>query len=95
MGVMEISLLQNCWDPCPVSTTLEQVVEMIHSNRLVEQLTEKHRAHPETGHKDASPMFVVPGIVEGGKRQKDIVRMTGLEMVDFEHLSAPTPDTSP
>lgn len=83
---MEISLLNHNTDTCPRTITLEQVVEMIRSSSLLEQLTTAHRQDPQAGHKDATPLIVVPGIVENGKRQADIVRMTGLSLVDFDHL---------
>ena len=36
----------------------------------------------------------VPCIFSGGKAQKNVVRLTGVGMVDFDHISL-TPDPSP
>ena len=62
------------------------MVEMIQSSELLKSLTLSHRANPDAGHKDAAPLIVVPAIVENGKRQSDITKMTGLTMVDIDHV---------
>jgi len=62
------------------------VVEMIQSSELLKSLTLSHRANSDAGHKDAAPLIVVPAIVENGKRQSDITKMTGLTMVDIDHV---------
>lgn len=83
---MDVSLLQHNKDTCPRQVPLEQVVEMIQSSELLESLTLSHRANPEAGHKEATPLIVVPAIVENGKKQSNITRMTGLTMVDLDHV---------
>ena len=35
-------------------------------------------------------LFAVPCIFEGGKAQKHVVRLTGMSMVDFDHVIPPT-----
>ena len=83
---MEVSLLQHSKDTCPRQVPMEQVVEMIRSSELLKSLTASHRTDPNAGHKEATPLFVVAAIVENGKKQSDITRMTGLTMVDLDHV---------
>ena len=81
---MKLSYYQHFKDTCPQETSLECVVEMTRSDERVARKTEAHRARPEAGHKDACPLFAVAAVMAGGKRERDIVSMTGLSMVDVD-----------
>ena len=83
---MRLTYYQHFKDTCPQQTTLEHVVAMIRSDAVIARKTEAHRAHPQAGYKDACPLFAVAGIMEGGKHERDIVSMTGLSMVDVDHV---------
>ena len=83
---MKLTYYQHFKDTCPQETSLECVVEMTRSDERVARKTEAHRARPEAGHKDACPLFAVAAVMAGGKRERDIVSMTGLSMVDVDHV---------
>ena len=91
---MEVSVFRNFWDKVPVSSTLEAMVEAIRSDRRTRELTEGYRLHWLDSLKNESMLFAVPCVFEGGKAQKHVVRLTGVAMVDFDHVD-PSPDPSP
>lgn len=90
---MEISFFKNYLSKQPVSSDLEAVACMIRDDERVKSLTDAYRAAGEKSVKEASPLFGVAALFDGGKAQKDIVRMTGLSLVDVDHVGS-TPDPS-
>ena len=84
----EITYYQHFTDTCPVKTTMENIVRLIRDDETVAAKTAAHRADPEAGHKRTCPLFAVAGIMEGGKAESNIVAMTGLAMVDVDHVSS-------
>lgn len=83
---MELSLFQNYVSKQPISTILEAVLCMIREDERIKSLTEAYRASGEKSVKEASPLFGVAALFEGGKAQKDIVSLTGLSLVDIDHV---------
>lgn len=82
---MEVSVFRNFWDKEPRSSTLEAMVEAIRSDGRTRELTLGFRQHRLDSLKNESMLFAVPCIFEGGKAQKNVVRLTGVSMVDFDH----------
>lgn len=70
-----------------MQTTLEHVVMLIREDATVASKTAAHRDDPHAGYKRACPLFAVASIMEGGKSERHIVGMTGLSMVDVDHVS--------
>ena len=68
---MELSLLQHSKDTCPQTVDIGDVAEMIRNG-----------AWP-VGY---PPQILVQGVFQGGVRQQDIVRMSGLAMTCFTDL---------
>ena len=87
---MEVSVFRNFWDKEPVSSTLEAMVEAIRSDQRTRELTEGYRQHRLDSLKNESMLFAVPCVFRGGKAQKHVVRLTGLAMVDFDHIDPTT-----
>ena len=87
---MEVSVFRNFWDKEPVSSTLEAMVEAIRSDQRTRELTEGYRQHWLDSLKNESMLFAVPCVFRGGKAQKHVVRLTGLAMVDFDHIDPTT-----
>jgi hypothetical protein len=83
---MEVSVFRNFWDKEPRSSTLEAMVEAIRSDERTRELTLGFRQHRLDSLKNESMLFAVPCIFEGGKAQKHVVRLTGVAMVDFDHI---------
>ena len=91
---MDVSVFRNFWDKEPRSSTLEAMVETIRSDERTRELTAGYRRQRLDALKNESMLFAVPCIFEGGKAQKHVVRLTGMSMVDFDHVSL-TPGPSP
>ena len=68
---MELSLLQHSKDTCPQTVSIGDVAEMIRNG-----------AWP-VGY---PPQILVQGVFQGGARQQDITRMSGLAMTCFTNL---------
>ncbi len=85
-----LSCYQHFTDTCPVKTTMENIVRLIKDDASVAAKTAAHRNDPQAGHKSACPLFAVAAIMEGGKSERHIVEMTGVSMVDVDHISQHT-----
>ena len=83
---MEVSVFRNFWDKEPRSSTLEAMVEAIRSDGRTRELTLGFRQHRLDSLKNESMLFAVPCVFEGGKAQKNVARLTGVSMVDFDHI---------
>ena len=92
--LMNVSVFLNFWNKEPRSSTLEAMVEAIRSDERTRELTAGYRRQRLDALKNESMLFAVPCIFEGGKAQKHVVRLTGMSMVDFDHVSL-TPGPSP
>ena len=68
---MEVSILQHSKDTSPQSVTISQVAEMIRSDSW------------PPGYR---PQLLVQGTFEGGTRQKDITRLSGLSVAVFNQV---------
>ena len=66
---------------------MEHLLTLIRSDEGVARKTAAHRADPASRNKEAMQCFAVAAIMEGGKCEKDITRMTGLSMVDVDHVN--------
>ena len=91
---MEVSVFRNFWDKEPRGSTLEAMVEAIRTDERTRELTSGYRRQRLDALKNESMLFAVPCVFEGGKAQKHVVRLTGLSLVDFDHVD-PSPDPSP
>ena len=83
---MDVSVFQNFWDKEPRSSTLEAMVSGIREDERTRELTTGYRRQRLDALKNESMLFAVPCIFEGGKAQKHVVRLTGMSMVDFDHV---------
>ena len=85
--MIDVSVFRNFWDTTPASSTLEAMVEAIRSDQRTRELTEGYRQQKQEHLKNESMLFAVPCIFEGGKAQKHVVRLTGMAMVDMDHIA--------
>ena len=85
---MEVSVFRNFWDKKPMASTLEAMVRAIRSDARTKELTIGYRQQKRELLKNESMLFAVPCIFEGGKSNGDVVRLTGVGMVDFDHVGA-------
>ena len=63
------------------------MVEAIRSDERTRELTSGYRWQKQDALKNESMLFAVPCIFEDGKAQKHVVRLTGMSMVDFDHVA--------
>lgn len=71
----------------PESSTLEAVVERIRSDQDLAKITALYRQNGSKQTKEQSPMFAVAATFEGGKAQRHITGLTGLSLVDLDHVA--------
>ena len=94
MDTLNLSLFRGMRDTQPQSVTLIEVVTMMRTDQSVRDLTEKHRYARSTGdeqgarhYKQMMTNFGVAARFEGGRQQKHIVALTGLSLVDIDHIA--------
>ena len=80
-------------DTQPRPVTLEELVTMMRTDQSVRDLTEKHRYARAMGdeqgasrYKKMMANFGVAARFEGGRQLKHIVELTGLSLVDIDHI---------
>ena len=61
-------------------------MEAIRSDGRTRELTLGFRQHRLDSLKNESMLFAVPCVFVGGKAQKNVARLTGVSMVDFDHI---------
>ena len=88
---MEVSLFSNYSSRLPQCSTLEEVAELIRSDERVAALTQAFRTTGDASVKQSSPLFGVAAVFRSGKKQTDIVALTGLSMVDVDHVATDRP----
>ena len=93
--MQQLSLFRGVHDTQPRPVTLEELVTMMRTDQSVRDLTEKHRYARSTGdeqgasrYKKMMTSFGVAARFEGGRQQKHIVELTGLSLVDIDHIPA-------
>ncbi len=93
--MIQLSLFRGVHDTQPRPVTLEEVVTMMRTDQSVRDLTEKHRYARSMGdeqgasrYKKMMTSFGVAARFEGGRRQQHIVELTGLSLVDIDHIPA-------
>ena len=93
--MIQLSLFRGVHDTQPRPVTLEELVTMMRTDQSVRDLTEKHRYARSTGdeqgasrYKKMMTSFGVAALFEGGRRQQHIVALTGLSLVDIDHIPA-------
>ena len=93
--MIQLSLFRGVHDTQPRPVTLEELVTMMRTDQSVRDLTEKHRYARSVGdergasrYKKMMTSFGVAARFEGGRQQKHIVELTGLSLVDIDHIPA-------
>ncbi|MDO4161211.1 MAG: BT4734/BF3469 family protein [Prevotellaceae bacterium] len=84
---MEINLFEGYTSVVPVSATIETVVETIRTDDRLKCLTESFRSSSDKSVKASTPVFAVACLFSGGKQQKNVTSLTGMSMVDCDHVT--------
>ena len=93
--MQQLSLFCGVHDTQTRPVALEELVTMMRTDQSVRDLTEKHRYARTSGdeqgasrYKKMMTSFGVAALFEGGRRQQHIVELTGLSLVDIDHIPA-------
>ena len=91
---MELSFFKGFTDTLPESITLDALVALMRTDESVRDLTEKHRYYRDMDnmpsakyYKHRMPCFGVAARFAGGKRKEHITALTGLSLVDIDHIA--------
>ena len=91
---MELSFFKGFTDTMPESITMEALVAMMRTDQSVRDFTEKHRYYRAMGdmvsakyYKRRMPCFGVAARFVGGRRKEHITGLTGLSLVDIDHIA--------
>lgn len=91
---MNVSIFNNISSKMPVPGTLESVAALIRSDAKLKAFTESYRQTGSRTFKSECPLFAVACRFEGGKGKENVAGLTGLSLVDFDHI-APSNEAPP
>lgn len=83
---MEISLFKCFTSKKPTPSTLAAVADMMRNDAQLESITTAYRHTGSKSIKTESPLFGVACLFNNGKSKENITRLTGLSLVDFDHI---------
>ena len=90
---MKVSIFQNMTSKTPLPGLLEGVADLIRSDKKMATFTQSYRQTGSKTFKRECPLFAVACLFEGGKGKEQISRLTGLSLVDFDHIVPTTAST--
>ena len=88
-----VSSFENFTSKRPVSLTLDAIANFMRCDQRLESLTKAYRQTGSKHIKMETPLFAVACFFDGGKGKENITGLTGLSMVDFDHISPSGPLT--
>ena len=88
-----VSSFENFTSKRPVSLSLDAIANFMRCDRRLESLTKAYRQTGSKHIKMETPLFAVACFFDGGKGKENIKGLTGLSMVDFDHISPSGPLT--
>ena len=77
----------------PLPGLLEGVADLIRNDKKMATFTQSYRQTGSKTFKRECPLFAVACLFEGGKGKEQISRLTGLSLVDFDHIVPTTAST--
>ena len=92
---MNISIFHNMTSKLPLPGLLEGVANLIRSDEKLKVFTESYRQTGSKSFKSEAQLFAVACRFEGGKGKENITGLTGLSLVDFDHIVSPSATDSP
>ena len=88
-----VSSFENFTSKRPVSLKLDAIANFMRCDQRLESLTKAYRQTGSKHIKMETPLFAVACFFDGGKGKENIKGLTGLSMVDFDHISPSGPLT--
>ena len=86
-----VSSFENFTSKRPISLTLDAIANFMRCDQRLESLTKAYRQTGSKHIKMETPLFAVACFFDGGKGKENIKGLTGLSMVDFDHISPSGP----
>lgn len=93
METTMISGFRNLYDKEPMEMTVARFVEWTRTNGEVKRLTDEYRRLMTEGREEEAarvkrtlPAATMAGVFEGGRQEKDLKRLTGLMMFDWDDV---------
>lgn len=86
-----VSSFENFTSKRPVSLSLDAIANFMRCDQRLESLTKAYRQTGSKHIKMETPLFAVACFFDGGKGKENIKGLTGLSMVDFDHISPSGP----
>ncbi len=83
---MDISFFEGFTSKQPVPGTLDAIAILIKEDPKLESITRAYRQTGSASIKGESPLFAVAVTFEGGKSRANIKGITGLSLVDIDHV---------
>ena len=90
---MNVSIFHDMTCKLPVPGLLEGVADLIRTDEKLAVFTRSYRQTGSKTFKNESQLFAVPCLFEGGKGRSNIRQLTGLSLVDFDHVVPNTNDS--
>ena len=92
---MNISIFKNFTSREPVPGSLSSIADLIRSDAKLKTFTVSYRQTGSKTFKTECPLFAVACRFEGGKGRSNIRQLTGLSLVDFDHIVSSSTDFTP
>ena len=86
-----VSSFENFTSKRPQSLSLDAIANFMRCDQRLESLTKAYRQTGSKHIKMETPLFAVACFFDGGKGKENIRGLTGLSMVDFDHISPSGP----
>ena len=83
---MNISIFKNMTSKFPVTGQFEEIANLIQTDEKLKAFTASYRQTGSKTFKSECQLFAVACLFEGGKGQENIKQLTGLSLVDFDHI---------
>ena len=83
---MKVSIFHDMTCKLPLPGLLEGVANLIRSDEKLAVFTRSYRQTGSKTFKNESQLFAVPCLFEGGKGRSNIRQLTGMSLVDFDHV---------
>lgn len=91
---MNVSIFHDMTCKLPLPGLLEGVANLIRTDEKLAVFTRSYRQTGSKTFKNESQLFSVPCLFEGGKGRSNIRQLTGMSLVDFDHVVPNTNDCS-
>ena len=90
---MKVSIFHDMTCKLPLPGLLEGVANLLRTDEKLAVFTRSYRQTGSKTFKNESQLFAVPCLFEGGKGRSNIRQLTGMSLVDFDHV-LPTDGTA-